>query len=63
MFRMRLEASENRHEDLADSISQASKPILRQVKLFVEFLLFLAKLGTSVWDTHNSDLDIHCGNF
>jgi len=31
MSRMRLEASENRHEDLAESISQASKPILRQV--------------------------------
>ncbi|XP_023331566.1 TATA element modulatory factor [Eurytemora carolleeae] len=31
-LRMRLEASENRHEDLAESISQASKPILRQVE-------------------------------
>ena len=59
MFRIRLEASENRHEDLAESISQASKPILRQVKLFGEFLLFLSKLGTF----QMLNLDIHCGNF
>jgi len=31
-IRLRLEASENRHEDLSESISQSSKPLLRQVE-------------------------------
>ena len=58
MSRMRLEASENRHEDLAESISQASKPILRQVKAVWRIPIVLINAGTFCVGTQNSDPSI-----
>ena len=58
MSRMRLEASENRHEDLAESISQASKPILRQVKAVWTIPIVLINARTFCVGTHNSDPSI-----